>query len=211
MLVASAIVSITINPLLFRAAQAWSGSRGRRSDGPGTGEVSGETREHRAVVVGFGPVGQTVTRLLRENGIDVTVVEMNLESVRGLRNDGIPAEYGDATHEETLVRAGVATARALVLSSGTMSNLAEVIRVAKALRPEIRVLARTNYVREIPTTLAAGAAAAFSGEGEVALAMTEEILTELGASGEQLDRERDRVRAELALPMRTVPATPTSE
>jgi CPA2 family monovalent cation:H+ antiporter-2 len=45
----------------------------------------------------------------------------------------------------------------------------------------------------------AGAAEVFSGEGEVALAMTDSILRRLGSTPEQLDEERNRIRAELLL------------
>jgi hypothetical protein len=44
---------------------------------------------------------------------------------------------------------------------------------------------------------AAGAEQVFSGEAEIALAVTEAVLERLGASPEQIDRERDRVREEL--------------
>jgi CPA2 family monovalent cation:H+ antiporter-2 len=71
-----------------------------------------------------------------------------------------------------------------------------VIRLARGLNPAIRVLARSDYVREIGPLREAGAAHVFSGEGEVALALIEEILRSLGATGEQIDRERDRFRRE---------------
>ena len=54
-------------------------------------------RRHRAVVVGYGPIGRTLVRLLRENGIEPTVIELNMDTVRGLRDDGIDAVYGDAS------------------------------------------------------------------------------------------------------------------
>jgi CPA2 family monovalent cation:H+ antiporter-2 len=79
-----------------------------------------------------------------------------------------------------------------------MHGSEEVIRIARELNPAIRVLARTSYVREQPALVAAGAAAVFSHEGEVALAFTVAILRSLGATAEQVDREEERVRAELA-------------
>ena len=71
------------------------------------------------------------------------------------------------------------------------------IRVARELKPGIRILARTGYLRDRDTLRAAGADAVFAGEGEVALALTESVLRRLGATAEQIDRERDRVHAEL--------------
>ena len=57
---------------------------------------------HRAVVVGYGPTGRTVTRLLRENDIDPTVIELNIDTVRQLRDAGVTAVYGDASQRDTL-------------------------------------------------------------------------------------------------------------
>jgi CPA2 family monovalent cation:H+ antiporter-2 len=145
-------------------------------------------------VVGYGPVGQTVTGLLLDNAIEPTVIDLNRETVHSLRAAGVSAVYGDASHRETLQSAGVETAGSLILSPAGMYASAEVIRLAQELNPTIRILARSAYVREIPILHQAGAEWVFSGEGEVALALTEAILRMLGATPEQIDRERDRVR-----------------
>ena len=152
---------------------------------------------HRAVVIGHGPTGRTVVRLLRDNGIDPTVVELNMDTVRALRPDGIDAVYGDATRLETLAAAGVATAGSLILGSAGMSNSAEVIRTARGLNPQIRVLARALYLRDVQGLKHAGADTVYSGEGEVAVAFIEDILDSLGATPEQIDRERARAHREL--------------
>ena len=67
-------------------------------------------------MVGYGPVGQTVCRLLRQQGIAPTVIELNIETVRRLNQEGIRAIYGDATHPDILREAGVPTAVGLVLT-----------------------------------------------------------------------------------------------
>ena len=151
---------------------------------------------HRAVVVGYGPVGQTVTRLLRDNGIEPTVIELNRDTVRRLREEGITAVYGDASHRETLQNAGVDRAGSLILSAASMHASAEIIRLARELNPAIRILARTVYVHELHALRQAGAESVFSGEGEVALAVAEAILRALGATPDQIDRERARVHAD---------------
>jgi CPA2 family monovalent cation:H+ antiporter-2 len=135
--------------------------------------------------------------LLRDNDIEPTVIEMNRETVRRLHEDGVPAVHGDAGHRETLTSAGVDRAGTLVLSASGIRGAAEVIRLARELNPKVRVLVRSAYLRERPALQQAGADGVFSGEGEVALAMTESLLRALGAVPEQIDRERDRVRMEL--------------
>jgi monovalent cation:H+ antiporter-2, CPA2 family len=204
--VAAAILSITLNPLTYRfipriekqiqrLAPGFARWVDRRAAGDGLSRtpVPVSSGTHRAIVVGYGPVGQTVARLLRENEIEPTIVELNVETVQQLTAEGISAIYGDVSRPETLNQAGLATATALVLSASSIQDGREIIRHARELNPKIRVLARTAYLRELDELRAAGADAVFSGEGEVALAMTESVLTGLGATPEQIDRERQRV------------------
>jgi CPA2 family monovalent cation:H+ antiporter-2 len=207
-LVAAAIVSISLNPLLYRLVdpvERWVSLRPRlskwlnaRTRKPGEVTIPVEVDpQYRAVVIGYGPVGRTLVRLLRENGIEPTVIEMNLETVRRLRAEGIHAVYGDATRPDTLVEAGVAKAANLILAASGLQGADEVVRLARTLNPNVQVLARSAYLRERAALRDAGADRVFAGEGEVALAMTESLLRALGATAEQIDRERDRVRMDL--------------
>ncbi|HEX5442767.1 MAG TPA: NAD(P)-binding protein, partial [Pirellulales bacterium] len=141
--------------------------------------------------------GRTLVRLLRENGIVPTIIEMNLETVGRLKAEGAAVVYGDANHPETLREAGVAQARALLLSASGLTEAKEIVRMARSLNPEIRILARSAYLRERAELRQVGANEVYAEEGEVALAMTESVLRKLGATPDQIDRERDRVRADL--------------
>ena len=144
----------------------------------------------------------------------VSRIELNLDTVRRLREAGISAVYGDASHPETLKAAGIRAAGNLILSAAGMEGAEHLIRLARELAPEVRILARSSYLRDLPGLREAGADSVFSGEGEVALALTEAILGRLGATPEQFDRERERVRADLfgtglpAGPEDGVPASP---
>ena len=84
---------------------------------------------------------------------------------------------------------------ALVFAASGSSDA--VIREAKEINPHLLILSRASYVREIAALKQAGANMVVSSEGEVAFAMAERLLQQLGATGEQLDRARDRIRAEL--------------
>ena len=104
-LVAAAIVSISVNPLVYRTVEPleqglvrrpglW-GRLNARSRAPAAGAETDP--QHRAVIVGYGPVGRTLARLLREQEIEPYIIEMNLATVRELRAAGLKAFYGDAT------------------------------------------------------------------------------------------------------------------
>ncbi len=72
------------------------------------------------------------------------------------------------------------------------------MRNAREMNPRLRIIARSNFLREAGILRRGGADDVFSGECEVALAMTVALLKELGATPEQIDRERARAREELA-------------
>jgi monovalent cation:H+ antiporter-2, CPA2 family len=209
-IVAVAIVSIVLNPPLYRALPAverWASERPRlwrllNGLASRAGEPDGSSRDparlptHRAVVIGYGPTGRTLTRLLRDNGIAPTVVELNMDTVRRLREEGVDAVYGDGSHRDVLDAAGIGESRVLIITAD-VPNIREVIRLSRELNPKLRVLARTQYLRDVDALIRAGANEVFSGEGEVALALTEAMLLRLGATPEQMDRERVRAHDEL--------------
>ena len=192
-LVAVSIISITLNPLLYKLVEPLS----RRFTKPVSAE-SDDPNQHAAedhiIVIGYGPVGQQVVSLLLENHLVPTVIDLNLEAVRSLRGKGIRAIYGDASQREILETAGIHAAKGLVFASN--STPLETVKAAVDLNKEIAVLTRTTYLREAPALHAIGATVIVS-EAEVALAMTEQLLTRFGATAEQLDRARAKVRSEI--------------
>jgi CPA2 family monovalent cation:H+ antiporter-2 len=211
-LVATAIASISVNPVLYRLVgplEAWLARRplpGRWLSGPVArgptpagphGHDAKSSHRHRAVVVGYGPVGRALSRLLRDNGVEPTVVEMNQDTVQRLREEGVAVVYGDAGHLDTLKAAGVERSGTLILSASGLRGTEEVIRLARELNPKVRVLVRSAYLAQTTALRKAAADEVFSDEGEVALAMMGSVWRELGAVPEQIDRERERIRAEL--------------
>src|SRR5262245_41650062 len=165
-LVAAAILSIVLNPLLYRGVRPldrWLAARPSlrrlldRSRPPDLERRPARAgAAHRAIVVGYGPTGRTVTRLLRENGLEPMVVDLNLNTVRELREQGVGAVYGDAAHRDTLAEAGAENADSVILTSGEM-DAREAIRNAKELNPAIHVLARAVYLRDVPALRHLGA------------------------------------------------------
>ncbi len=212
-LVAAAIVSISVNPLIYRTVKPLEQELVRRprlwrllnarTRGPAAGVPAAEPAgpeldpQHRAVIVGYGPVGRTVARLLREQEIIPTIIEMNLATFQKLRAEGVNAFYGDAMLRTTLEQAGVGQAGTFVVTASGLQGAEEMVRQAREINPKGRILTRARYLADIPTLRSAGADRVFSGEGEVALAITEFVLAGLGATPEQIDRERAQVHGDL--------------
>lgn len=152
---------------------------------------------HRAIIVGYGPVGRTLARLLSENGIAPTIIEMNHGNLGAIRQAGFRGVLGDATHPETLKHAGIDQCSNLILSASSIAGAEELIRTARELNPMIDILVRAAYLREREHLLRVGANTVFAGEGETAMALAEHMLRELGATPDQIDRERERLRSEI--------------
>ena len=209
-IVAAAIVSIMLNPLLYRSLGSVEAflvrhprlwrllNRGAHGEPSTAVTETHPTPAYQAVVVGYGPIGQTIARVLRERGIEPTIIEMNIETFRSLRDRGQRAVYGDANQTSVLEQAGVARARTIILSASGSAGAAEAIRAARRINPKIHVVARADYLGQSASLLKVGADEVVSGEGEVVLAMTDSILRQLGATPDQLDEERARIRAELS-------------
>lgn len=203
-LVAASVVSIILNPWLYQGVAPLAArlTRGRGRLARPTAEDAAEATGGglTAIVVGYGPVGSTLCRILSDNGIEPVVVELNIDTVRALAASGKRVVHGDAASREILLHAGIETAASLFITASGLPAR-EIVEAALELRPEIRIVSRADYLREAEALRREGAKAVFSGEGEVALAMSTYLLRELGASAEQIDRERDRVRRELFEPV----------
>lgn len=201
-LVAVAIVSITLNPILYRMTpkmESWLPAR-LRSITTQSPEAPSEEHlshaDHTAIVVGYGPVGRTIVRILNENQITPVVIELNMDTVRQLREEKIMAVYGDAAQRDVLEAAGISRARSIVFSAD-VSDAREIIRLVRELNPSIKILARATYLRDLSALRSMGADSVFAGEAELAIALTVSILRDLGATPEQIDRERERVNSEI--------------
>ena len=193
-LVASSIISICVNPMIYRWVRRRSAPVPRLAS---TGAVARPAVDpQRCILVGYGPVGRIVHRLLTDRGAAVTVIDLNLDTVRKLKAEGLTALYGDVLRPGTLEDAGTATAGSLILSAD-LEDAAEVIRQARRLNPELRVLARCAHLRDAPALRRAGASVVAAGEAEVGVALVEAMTTDQGTEGGAQADQRVAVRARL--------------
>lgn len=213
-LVACALVSISLNPLLMRSLDALEGwlrrrpwlwrlltARAEKRSAAVSADTIRSVEGHTgplAIVVGYGPVGQAVDRLIRQAGIETVVIDSNPDTVSALARDGRLALYGDATHREILKRAGAARASHLVVTLPHSVNRGPLIAAARELNPSLRILVRARYLRERRELEQAGASAACFEETEAAVALGARLLRELGIDEETVARESETIRREIA-------------
>jgi CPA2 family monovalent cation:H+ antiporter-2 len=212
-LVASALLSISLNPLLFRAVRPMEKALRRRpglwkwlnaraeSRGRALNEETVDTRTRskempRAIVVGHGPVGQTVTRILQEFGVQPVIIDLNIDTITRLKDQGLSALYGDAGKAEILRAAGVEHAKYLVLTLPELETRTPVILEARRINAELILIVRAHYLTEKTVLSELGVTAAVYEEVEAAVGLSEMLLRAEGAPQTRIDEEAGRIRAE---------------
>ena len=195
----TAIITITLNAALYRfvplLVKAFE-DRGIGLEGADQHIPAPAEDRHRVIVVGYGPCGQILTDIFRDYDIEVVVIEMNVDTVSRLSASGILALHGDARLRSILRMAGAETAQAIIITSSA-APAREIAASAMSINPNIRIMAYTTYIRNAQALRDVGAESVFSGEEEVALSMMERLLTSLGATEEQVKRDRDAARKRL--------------
>jgi hypothetical protein len=84
-----------------------------------------------------------------------TVIEMNIDTYRGLRSEGTRAVYDDANQKEVLVQAVIADTGSLILSTSGATGTIEAIRAAR--EKGIHVISRADYLSQAKSLRSAGA------------------------------------------------------
>jgi len=210
-LVAGAIVSISLNPFIFRMMLAlepklmtWTWlaqrlARGEQKLGAQANAIAAkQSLDPGAIVVGHGPVGQTVTRLLAEFGIQPTIVETNVDAVLALQQRGQQAIFGDASRPDILKAAGITEAAYLVVTIPQAEISLRIIQAAREVAPMVRVLARAEYIGQAEAFSQAGAAITRYDEVESAAALAEALLQDIDAPAERVESVVGEIRKELS-------------
>jgi len=195
-LVGASIISIALNPYIYR----WARRLGSRKKGVGPVRIEAGRRAavnpNRCILVGYGPVGRIVHRLLLERGAEVTIIDLNLDTVHQLNTEGYAASYGDVLRTGTLEDAGIATAGSLILSAD-IEDAAEIIKHALILNSDLKILVRCAHLRDAPALHRAGATIVAAGEAEVGVALAEVVAAGRQPTCETAAEHREAIRRSL--------------
>jgi CPA2 family monovalent cation:H+ antiporter-2 len=206
--VGAAIISISLNPLIFRWALSlaprlsrlgWLATRAQKhGERANAAAAKRKQDDPGAIVVGYGPAGQSVTRLLSEFGIDPLILETNVDVVLELQQSGKRALYGDATRPEILKSAGLDAAAYLMVTVPKAEISLRIIQSAREVAPLVRIISRAEYINQSDAFIQAGAAIIRYDEAESAAALAEALLQDIDVPADRIESLVARIRAELA-------------
>jgi CPA2 family monovalent cation:H+ antiporter-2 len=191
LILAGALFSIALNPLIFGAiepVQRWIRGRSRlarymeRPRDP-LAQLPKSTPPSRleghVIIVGYGRVGERIGSALGDRGVPVVVIEQNRDIVNRLRERGMAAVSGSASEASILVQAHVAGARLLVLAIPDAFEARKAMQAARALNPNLEAVVRAHSDDEAALLGKERASFVFIGEHELALGMTRRVFDEL--------------------------------
>lgn len=194
LILAGAIISILLNPLLFSALDAYFARRENaladevEADLPSS---ESEPEEEDAtpirapipptdltdhvVLIGHGRVGRFVSKVLRERGTPLYIIEDDADDVAALKSQGIEAVNGNAADPEVMQSANLSEARCLLVAIPDAFEGGQVVEQAHAINPHLRIVARAHSEEEIEHLDKHGASLVVMGEHEIAKAMIGDI------------------------------------
>jgi len=149
-LVAAAIVSIAVNPLLFRAAESLAQRHAGEEAAPDSqsAKVGEGQRGAPVLIAGLGPLGRQLARRCAESGVPVRVVDSDTHALEALRSQGVPGVVGDPGRNEVLRAAGIAEARVIVVTIPALADKMRVCMAARELNPRIAIVATAGSKAE---------------------------------------------------------------
>ena len=132
------------------------------------------------VIVGFGRVGRLIGEMLKVHDQAFIAVDADPGIVAAGRRDGYDVFYGDAGRAEMLVRCGVQTTRALVVTMDAPGKVDEVVRTARQLRDDLILIARARDDQHAARLYTLGVTDAVPETTEASLQLAENTLVDLG-------------------------------
>lgn len=203
LILAGAIVSITVNPLMLKLvdpAERWLKQfpdvwRVLNRHGPAEPETVAPLVDH-IVIVGSGRVGRHISEVLTQLKVPRLVVECDPTRLEKLRSLGVPTLYGDAASSEIMDNAGLERARALIITLPDDSAALAVVISARHRAPHLHIIARASTWEGAKRLREAGADEVVRPELEGGVEIVRRTLLDLELALEDVVRYTDLARRE---------------
>ncbi len=197
-----AVISIFMTPFLFNLVPWLMRVTGKIPFfGMAPHRVNREHREkkHRLknhiVLCGYGTAGQDLAGALVLENIPFIVIEMNPQNIQLARRHQVPVIYGDAVNENVLKEVAIDKAKAIAISFGDSSSIAQIVRSVRHLAPDTMIVVRTRFERDVAWMYELGADVVVMEELEVSAELMRAILEHLAVEPGILKSHLERIRA----------------
>ncbi|WP_286266427.1 cation:proton antiporter domain-containing protein [Thalassotalea atypica] len=190
------IISMAITPYLINNARKWSKflSHEQQQDHSELETLpESKTLSDHVIICGFGRIGQTVSRFLKQESIEFVAIDIDPLRTQKAREAGENVLFGSSRQAELLHAANLSKAKLVVIAFGEDKQSAEVIQKVRTLSPEVPILVRTRNDDQLDMLQDAGANQVVPESLEGALMLVSQVLS---LSGVPFSRIVRRVQTE---------------
>ncbi|MBL6735147.1 MAG: cation:proton antiporter [Shewanellaceae bacterium] len=146
------------------------------------------------LLLGYGRVGQTITRFLKMESIGYAALDLEPERVREAQSLGEPVFFGDARSHSILKKMGLKEAKLVVITFAPKRCVLEVMATIKRMAPAVDIVVRTQDDRDMTELEAAGAYQVVPEKLEGSLMLVSQILDHCSVPLKQIMRLLNRER-----------------
>jgi K+:H+ antiporter len=186
LILAGAIISILLNPLLIEVVERLMLRRAARADDKiavsapepealGREPIPVTRLTGHVVLVGHGRVGSVISAALREDRVPYLVIETDEDAVAELRQQSIETITGNAADPEVIRAANLAAARCLLVAIPEAFEGGQTVMQARQANPDLLIIARAHSEEEVLHFKKHGASIVIMGEEQIARAMIEDV------------------------------------
>ncbi|WP_241585419.1 YbaL family putative K(+) efflux transporter [Rosenbergiella epipactidis] len=181
LVLAAAILSIMLNPILFTLTERWMKREKHETKEEKEVELVEELPQvpltlcHHALIVGYGRVGRLLYEQLIADGLTVVVVENSRSRIDEMREKGILTIYGNAARPEVMALMRLDCAQWLLLTIPNGYESGEIAATAREQRPDLAIFARAHHDDEVDYLHAHGCDHIVMGEREIAYGLQQAV------------------------------------
>lgn len=164
---------------------------------------------NHTIIIGFGINGKNLARASKAANIDYIAIESNPQIVRSERHEGEPIFHGDATHEVVLKFAGVSEAKIVVIAISDVHATRRIVSTVRRINPDVNIIARTRYFKEVNSLLRIGANEVIPEEFETSIEIFTRVLEKYLIPRNEIEKFIEEIRADNYIMFRTLSNNPS--
>jgi len=197
MLLGAGVISMAITPYMIDHARSWSLFLSQEKS-TATDDLEqlpeNENLKDHVIICGFGRIGQTVSRFLKQELIDFVAIDIDPLRTRTAREAGENVLFGSSRQTELLNAAHLSQAKLVVIAFGEDKQSLEVIQKVRSLSPNVPILVRTRNDDHLDMLYDAGANEVVPESLEGSLMLVSQVLSLTGVPFSRIMRRVQKER-----------------
>ena len=150
--------------------------------------------ENHVIVIGYGPAGRRLVRVMQTLNIPFVILELNPQTAKEIEQEGLPLLYGDASRIHILELAGIERAKICAVVINDPAAVRRIVEIADFLNPTVQIIARARFITEASSLQAIGADIVVPEELETSVRIFSHVLDAYLVSAEEIASMSEIIR-----------------